>query len=290
MDVYWLLLFSPIATPYNRDKGSIYLVLDFCEHDLAGLLECKEVKFSLSEIKKVMQQLFNALSYIHGNNILHRDMKSCNILVTRTGELKLADFGLARALNKGGHQRYTNRVVTLWYRPPELFLGERNYGPPIDMWGAGCIMAEMWTRRPIMQGDTEQKQITLICQLCGSINPDDWTSVEKLEFYQKLELPQKEVRKLKERLRLFVEDPYALDLIDKLLVLDPRKRIDADSTLEHDFFWKDPFPTDLTKTLSTLRSSMFVMHTGSHKPLPVARTAQTQPSNVVSGNVHDRVF
>ncbi|XP_003387081.1 PREDICTED: cyclin-dependent kinase 9-like [Amphimedon queenslandica] len=278
------------ATPYNRDKGSIYLVLDFCEHDLAGLLECKEIKFSLSEIKNIMQQLFNALAYIHGNNILHRDMKSCNILVTRKGELKLADFGLARALNKGANQRYTNRVVTLWYRPPELFLGERNYGPPIDMWGAGCIMAEMWTRRPIMQGDTEQKQITLICQLCGSISPTEWAGVEKLEYYQKLELPQKENRKLKERLRHFVEDPYALDLIDKLLMLDPRKRIDADSTLEHDFFWKDPLPTDLSKTLSTLRSSMFVMHTGSHKPLPGPRPTQSQPPNVVSGNVHDRVF
>ena len=141
-----------------------------------------------------------------------------------------------------------------------------------------------------MQGDTEQKQITLICQLCGSISSAEWAGVEKLEYYQKLELPQKENRKLKERLRHFVEDPYALDLIDKLLMLDPRKRIDADSTLEHDFFWKDPLPTDLTKTLSTLRSSMFVMHTGGHKPLPGPRPPQAQPSNVVSGNVHDRVF
>ena len=265
-------------------------MLDFCEHDLAGLLECKEVHFSLGEIKNIMQQLFNALSYIHGNNILHRDMKSCNILMTRTGELKLADFGLARALNKGLNQRYTNRVVTLWYRPPELFLGERNYGPPVDMWGAGCIMAEMWTRRPIMQGDTEQKQITLICQLCGSIIPEEWPGVDKLEHYQKLELPAKENRKVRERLRHFVEDPYALDLIEKLLVLDPKKRIDADATLEHDFFWKDPFPTDLTRTLSALRSSMFVMHTGSHRPVIAPRPGQPPSSNVVAGHVHDRVF
>ena len=92
-------------------------------------------------------------------------MKAANILITKQGILKLADFGLARAISvqKQGHpNRYTNRVVTLWYRPPELLLGERNYGPAVDMWGAGCIMAEMWTRAPIMQGNTEQHQLTLI--------------------------------------------------------------------------------------------------------------------------------
>ena len=206
----------------------------------------------------------------------YRDMKSSNVLITRNGVLKLADFGLARALSRG-QQRYTNRVVTLWYRPPELFLGERNYGPPVDMWGAGCIMAEMWTRSPIMQGDTEQKQITLISQLCGSISLDDWPGVDKLEYFKRLELPKDQNRKVKERLRPFVKDPYAMDLIDKLLVLDPRKRIDSDSALNHDFFWVDPLPCDVSKTLSTLKTSMFVMHTGARRAGPVP-------------NMHDRVF
>lgn len=75
-------------------------------------------------------------------------------------------------ISTGNANRYTNRVVTLWYRPPELLLGERNYGPAIDQWGAGCIMAEMWTRSPIMQGNTEQHQLQLISQLCGSITPE----------------------------------------------------------------------------------------------------------------------
>lgn len=137
--------------------------------------------------------------------ILHRDMKAANILITKAGVLKLADFGLARAfsLSKTGQpNRYTNRVVTLWYRPPELLLGERNYGPPVDMWGAGCIMAEMWTRSPIMQGNTEQHQISLISQLCGSLTPDAWPGVEKLELYAKLNLPKGQKRKVKERLKV----------------------------------------------------------------------------------------
>ena len=177
-------------------------MFEFCEHDLAGLLSNINVKFSLGEIKKVMHQLLNGLYYIHANKILHRDMKAANILITKNGVLKLADFGLARAFSQqkaGQTNRYTNRVVTLWYRPPELLLGERNYGPPIDLWGAGCIMAEMWTRSPIMQGNTEQHQLTLISQLCGSISPEVWPGVENLELYNKLELPKGQKRKVKER-------------------------------------------------------------------------------------------
>lgn len=92
--------------------------------------------------------------------------------------------------------RYTNRVVTLWYRPPELLLGDRNYGPPVDLWGAGCIMAEMWTRSPIMQGNSEQQQLTLISQLCGSITPEIWPKVESLDLYNQLELVKGQKRKV----------------------------------------------------------------------------------------------
>lgn len=271
-------------------------MFDFCEHDLAGLLSNVNVKFSLGEIKKVMQQLLNGLYFIHSNKILHRDMKAANILITKNGVLKLADFGLARAfsINKNGQQnRYTNRVVTLWYRPPELLLGERNYGPPVDMWGAGCIMAEMWTRSPIMQGNTEQHQLNLISQLCGSITPEVWPDVEKLELYPKLELAKGHKRKVKERLKAYVKDPYALDLLDKLLTLDPSKRIDSDSALNHDFFWTDPMPGDLGKMLSTHTQSMFEYlapprRRGPHHP--GQGPPKLQPSTSQDGQYHDRVF
>lgn len=251
------------AQAMRKFKPSIFLVFEFCEHDLAGLLKNSEITFQPSEKKKIAHQLFNGLHYIHKNKILHRDMKTANILITRNGVLKLADFGLARAFSFRDRVKYTNRVVTLWYRPPELLLGEREYGPEVDMWGAGCIVAELWTGTPLMQGNTEQEQLNLICNLCGSITPEVWPGVTKLDLYRNMQLPDNKVRKIKERLRHFARDSHALDLLDKLFILDPSKRANSEDALDHDFFWTDPMPAEnLTETLSKLRTSNFDMFSG----------------------------
>ena len=244
-----------------------------------------------------MQQLLNGLYFIHSNKILHRDMKTANILITKSGVLKLADFGLARAftLTTSQPNRYTNRVVTLWYRPPELLLGERNYGPPIDMWGAGCIMAEMWTRIPIMQGSSEQHQLTLISQLCGSITTEVFPGVENLDGFSKVELPKGQKRKVKDRLKHYVRDQYALDLLDKLLCIDPKQRFDADTALNHDFFWVDPMPTDMARMLSQHTTSMFEFlapprRRGAHAQQQQQQSSQQRPVQNPSQQHFERVF
>uniref|UniRef100_A0A915KTF8 Protein kinase domain-containing protein n=1 Tax=Romanomermis culicivorax TaxID=13658 RepID=A0A915KTF8_ROMCU len=275
------------ASSYNRDRSTFYIVFTFCEHDLAGLLGHPQVRFSLPEIKDLMQQLFQALDFMHKNQLVHRDMKSANILLTRSGVLKLADFGLARILVKANVQTYcngtdpnrcrrlkyinlilkvplyTNRVITLWYRPPELLLGARNYSQAIDMWGAGCIMTEFWLKTPLLQGDTEIRQLKLIVEMCGEITPEIWPGVQDLDLYNHMlteiaapvanlnDSSQKPHmrRKLREILKNNIKDAYALEIIDELLTYDPDRRLKAQDARHHAFFMHDPPPMSCEYTL-----------------------------------------
>ena len=233
-------------------KTNFYLVMEFCEYDLAELIE--NVRFTMGHIKNIIQQLLNALYYMHNNNVMHRDLKPANILVTKNGVLKLADFGLARTYKEPltNPNCYTTNVVTLWYRPPELLLGECNYGPAIDMWCVGCIMAEMLIKCPIFPGNSEIEQLHNIISLCGSITPEVWPEVIKYELFNKLNLAKNQKRQVISGIKQLgnVNEMLALDLIYKLLVLDPKNRIDADAALNHDFFWTGSEPEDLKIMLS----------------------------------------
>jgi serine/threonine protein kinase len=174
----------------------------------------------------------------HRNNVLHRDLKGSNLLINNRGELKLADFGLARPFNdKIG--RYTNRVITLWYRPPELLLGERHYGPSVDMWSAGTILAEMLRRRPLFPGRNEVDQLTLIYNVCGTPTPETWPGIEKLPWDKmrpKTELPSRLAQVFSE----FTPDTVAL--VSGLLQMCPASRLTAGKALDSDWFWTAPLP------------------------------------------------
>jgi serine/threonine protein kinase len=107
------------------------------------------------QVKCYMQQLLRGLEHCHSRHILHRDIKGSNLLIDNRGILKIADFGLASFFDPEQRHPLTSRVVTLWYRPPELLLGATNYGVAVDLWSAGCILAELYAGKPIMPGRTE---------------------------------------------------------------------------------------------------------------------------------------
>ncbi|CAN0213574.1 unnamed protein product, partial [Phaeothamnion confervicola] len=149
--------------PDRRRRGDLYLVLEYMDHDLAGLLDRRH-DFRPEAIKYLLRQLLEVLQFIHENKFVHRDIKCSNLLLDSRHRLKLADFGLARQLSDAPTDM-TNRVITLWYRPPELLLGSTRYGPPVDMWGVGCIVAELIVQRPLFPGKVEAAQLDLIFQV-----------------------------------------------------------------------------------------------------------------------------
>ncbi|KAI0790534.1 kinase-like domain-containing protein [Abortiporus biennis] len=269
-----------------RSKGkesplSVFMVFPYMDHDLAGLLENERVKLSPSQIKLYMKQLLEGTEYMHRNHILHRDMKAANLLISNTGSLKIADFGLARSFDptivdfkedfKGRERKYTNCVVTRWYRPPELLLGARQYGGEVDMWGVGCVLGEMFWRRPILPGTSDLDQLDKIWQLCGSPNQHTWPNYDTLPGCEGVKRFNSYPRRLKQTYETI--GPETCDLLDKMLTCNPRERITAAQALDHDYFWTDPLPAD-PKSLPTYEASHEFDKRGRRNQAPVGPPVQ----------------
>lgn len=231
----------------SRMSCSLYLVFPYMEHDLAGLAASPEVKFTEPQVKCYMHQLLSGLEHCHNNGVLHRDIKGSNLLIDDGGVLKIADFGLASFFDPNHKHPMTSRVVTLWYRPPELLLGATDYGVGVDLWSAGCILAELLAGKPIMPGRTEVEQLHKIYKLCGS--PSE-------EYWKKSKLPNATLFKPREpykrRIRETFKDfrPSSLPLIETLLAIDPAERLTATVALNSEFFKTEPYacePSSLPK-------------------------------------------
>lgn len=153
--------------------NSVFLVMDFLEHDLKTLLDDMREPFLPSEIKTLLLQVLSGLDFLHSQWIMHRDLKSSNLLLNNRGEIKIADFGMARYYGDPPPQ-LTQLVVTLWYRSPELLLGAEQYGTEVDMWSIGCIFGELLTKEPLLQGKNEVDQVSKIFALTGPPTQQTW--------------------------------------------------------------------------------------------------------------------
>ncbi|KAG2312369.1 hypothetical protein Bca52824_023926 [Brassica carinata] len=227
----------------SKLSGSLYLVFEYMEHDLSGLALRPGVKFTESQIKCYMKQLLSGLEHCHSRGILHRDIKGSNLLVNNDGVLKIGDFGLATFYHPDQDQPLTSRVVTLWYRAPELLLGATQYGAGIDLWSVGCILTELFLGKPIMPGRTEVEQMHKIFKLCGSPTDEYWRKT-KLPLATSFKPQQPYKRVLLETFKSLPSS--ALALVDKLLSLEPETRGSTSSTLNSKLFTTEPLPCDVS--------------------------------------------
>lgn len=229
-----------IVTGSTLDQ--VYLVMEFLEHDLKTLQEDMQDPFVPSEIKTIMHQLTSAVGYLHDHWILHRDLKTSNILMNNQGEIKIADFGMARYYGNPPPQ-LTQLVVTLWYRSPELLLGAEAYDHTIDMWSVGCIFGELLGKQPLLQGKNEVAQLSKVFEFCGVPTQDEWPEFKRLPNAKSLRLPRsKQTISDVVRAKFPFLTAAGSSLFCSLLSLNPHQRPNAEEVLKHSYFKEDPRP------------------------------------------------
>ncbi|XP_049545560.1 serine/threonine-protein kinase PITSLRE [Anopheles darlingi] len=232
-----------IVVGSNMDK--IFIVMDYVEHDLKSLMETMKHKkqvFLPGEVKCLTQQLLRAVAHLHDNWILHRDLKTSNLLLSHKGILKVGDFGLAREYGSP-LKPYTSIVVTLWYRAPELLLCCKEYSTPIDIWSVGCIFAEFLSMAALFPGKTEIDQLNRIFKDLGTPNEKIWPGYNELPAVQKMTFTEYPVSNLRKKFAHLTSE-LGIGLLQGLLTFDPKQRLTAEVALQHSYFRELPLPID----------------------------------------------
>lgn len=236
----------------------VYLVMEYAPHDLASLLDRMNRPYSASEIKSLMRQLLSGVAHLHKNWLLHRDIKPSNILLNHEGILKICDFGLARKYSDPP-SKCTPNLVTLWYRPPELLLGETQYSTGVDMWAVGCIFAELLLKRPLLRGKTEIDQLHQTVRLLGAPVESRWRGFNDLPYTHRFDFQSVAPNtRLPEVLAAAPSaTKNAIQLAEQLLDYDPGRRLSAELALQHPYFCESPAPKhpSLIQTFPSARDS-----------------------------------
>ncbi|KAG0012674.1 Cyclin-dependent kinase 10 [Podila clonocystis] len=220
----------------GRDLDQIFLVMEYCEQDMAALMDNIKKPYAPSEVKCLMYQLLKGIEYCHDHYVIHRDLKLSNLLLNAQGILKIADFGLARSFGMPSRPM-TPKVVTLWYRAPELLLGDPSYTTAVDMWSVGCIFGELLNHTPLLPGKVERQQIDLIIALLGTPHEKIWQGFNKLPG-SSLRMPDQRFSNLKNKFPGITD--AARSLLNGLLTYDPKKRLSVKQALAHPYFIEAP--------------------------------------------------
>ncbi|XP_030612810.1 serine/threonine-protein kinase MAK isoform X6 [Archocentrus centrarchus] len=216
-----------------RENDHLYFVFEYMKENLYQLMKDRENKmFSENEIRNILFQVLSGLAFVHKHGFFHRDMKPENLLCMGPELVKIADFGLAREIRS--KPPYTDYVSTRWYRAPEVLLKSSSYSSPIDLWAVGCIMAELYTLRPLFPGSSEVDEIFKVCQVLGTVKKTDWAEGHQLAAAMNFRFPQCVPTHLKTLIPNASNE--AIALMKDLLQWDPRKRPTAAQALRYPYF------------------------------------------------------
>ena len=220
-------------TKLNCFAEKFFIIMEYCNFDIKSILESK-TKFSFHQVKMIIKQLLHGISVLHDNFVVHRDLKTSNILINKKGVLKICDFGMARIFNINSNLM-SQEVVTLWYRPPEILLGQKNYTSSVDLWAIGCILFELITSEVLFSGKSELDQLIKIFNVLGAPTSEIWLNLHSIPSTQKIIFPLQPYNSVFSKMCQKI-DVITINLIQKFLVYDPKKRINASVALKHNFF------------------------------------------------------
>jgi serine/threonine protein kinase len=254
-----ILKVTNIVLPISRQQfNDIYLMTPLVEGDLYSIIKSPQ-KMEEDHVKFIIYQILRACKYFHSAKVLHRDLKPRNILISAKCEVTICDFGLARVMFENETSKIadnmTDYVATRWYRAPELLLGNEKYDEKIDVWSVGCILAEMYLRKPFLMGTDWKNQLFLILDLLGSPRPEELDFVENAKAKEFLKnYGSKGENKIQSFFEESIPNPHGIDLLYKMLVFNPKHRISVDEALSHPYLSELYCPEDepTTKPLSPL--------------------------------------
>lgn len=218
----------------SRDSShEIFLVFQMADHDLRRYQHNHKYVIPRHSVKTIMMSLLKGVDYLHQQRIIHRDLKPENVLIGRDGEnVKIADFGLSRTIHMP-LRPYSKEILSMWYRSPEICMGYKNYSIGVDIWALGCIFFELLSGYPLFKGKTDSEMLYKIFEIQGTPSGKNWDWVRKISGFN-ASFPQLPGKGLKSFFREV--DPLALDLMDKLLKLDPTERISCADAINHHYF------------------------------------------------------
>ncbi|KAL7635079.1 UNVERIFIED_CONTAM: hypothetical protein RMT77_014064 [Armadillidium vulgare] len=243
------------------------LVFELMQGDLGEMIRDVHNPLTTPQVKSYMKMLLSGVAYLHQNNIMHRDLKPANLLISETGQLKVADFGLCRVFSRKKKRAYSHQVATRWYRAPELLYGARVYNEGVDMWSVGCIFGELLNFSPIFPGESDIHQLRVVLQTLGTPNEEIWPGLTKLPDYKKITFPECTPIPLEKVIPDASKEE--IGLVKKFLVYASEKRLPANKALQHPYFFTFPMAASLSEMPIPSKDK---------RPPPLSKEFETSPT------------